>query len=84
MYISQSKDNVNLLFLNITKVDAFPSLDSIKIDSNTKMGWNDDKYVYLLSEKDSIKKLRIFSITDLKEVFSSFIDLKEVFSKELQ
>ncbi len=70
MYISQSKDNANLLFLNITKVDTFPSIDSIKLDSNTRAGWNDDQYVYLLSEKDSIKKLTIFSITDLKEVFS--------------
>ncbi len=66
--------------LNITKVNEFPKTNSILIkkgeywdwDEKTS-GWNDDQYVYLLSEKDSVKKLRIFSITELKEVFSKEI-----------
>ncbi len=76
IYISKVSDiNSGYYYwlLNVTKKDKFPESSAIQLDTGVSGGWNDDQYVYLLSEKDSIKKLTIFSITDLKEVFSKEI-----------
>ncbi len=72
-FIYISKDREGKILLNVTKKDNFPKLDQIELDSEINWGLNDEKYVYLLSEKDSIKKLTIFSITTLKEIFSKEI-----------
>ena len=75
IYISRTLDENWWQYLNITQKDLFPKTSSLKLEKNVIGGWNDDKYVYLLSEDPIVKNisLMVFSIHDLKEVFSSEI-----------